>query len=245
MEKDTSKIIKLLEDAVYNHPQVLLDLKNKSLLDIIDYMLPYSTGFEIECNSNFSSCEIEDIFEKIPDIMHVSGGDSEVRFRIPNKLKGLICLQNICNLLPDYFTLNKGSGIHYHVDMTDVFDLINLDFVNTHNDYVINELIKWETAKNVTNHNAKCFYNNRGWVNFQPEFKTCEIRIGEMTFDYNVISKRIIDANRIVRHLKNQFNPSEKLKTLELKLQKLNIREDEINILSNYNEIIKTRIIKI
>jgi hypothetical protein len=245
MENDTFKIIKLLEDAVYNHPQALLKLTNKNLLKIVNYMLPYSTGFEIECNSIHDSNKIKEVFSNIPNIMHVSGGDEEVRFRIPSKLNGLICLQEICNLLPDYFTLNEGSGIHYHIDMTDVFDSIDKEFIYKHNDYIINELIKWGTAKDTSSSSAACFLNSRGWVNFQSEFKTCEIRIGEMTFDYNVISKRIIDANRIVKYLKNQITPEAKLAELKLKLKSLNIKEDEINILKNYINVVNNRIIKI
>lgn len=115
--KDKDEILIKLEEMIYTCPQVLLKFtdKNPRLLEYINDYLPYSVGIEIECNSEFSDDDIYEVFSKIPDIMDISGGDYEVRFRIPNGLKGLICLYNICIELPKYFTLNKGSGRVCHL----------------------------------------------------------------------------------------------------------------------------------
>ena len=241
-----NKEIKLLEEAIYKFPQVLANLKSESAINFVNSYLPYSTGFEIECNA-LPSFNQKD-FQSIDNLMDFSGGDGEVRFIIPNGIKGLICLYNICEKLLTNCSLNMCSGIHYHIDMTDkAHEVFNIDFINKHNDYIINELKKWNTAKEI-NSNTKCFLDSRGWVNFQSGFKTMEIRIGEMSFDYNVIVTRIIDGNRIAKYIKGQTSSFEKLKNVQKQLKTFSDEAkkeiESLNLLS-YREIIKNRIIKI
>ena len=239
-------VIDKLEKIIYNYPLSLNNLKNEYLIEQASSYLPYSVGFEIECNSKYTDNKISEVFSKIPDIMDVSGGNYEVRFRIPKGIKGMICLYNICLKLPQYFTLNIGSGIHYHIDFTDFPEAFNHDFIKKHNDYIIKELIKWKTALDTKSVNAKCYLNTRGWVQFQSGFKTMEVRIGEMTFDYTTIIKRMIDCNRIAKEIKGDINYEEKLNKLRNKLKQLN--EEEIMEELNYElfrETVKTRTIKI
>lgn len=248
MEKNTSNFIIKLEEIIYKFPSILCKIDDPLVIEFINTYLPYSTGFEIECNQlheynkNFNAH-----FLTIPNILHVDCSGNEQRFRIPNGIKGLICLHDICNTLVQVSSLNMGSGIHYHIDMTDVFDNhINKEFIKKHNDYIINELIKWDTAKDTKSSSAQCFYDARGWVNFQPDFKTCEIRIGEMSFDYEVIVKRIIDANRIVRYLKNIINSvNPKLDELKKQLKLLDVDENVLLKISEMNKIINKRTQKI
>lgn len=191
-------IDKDLEDYLYN-PLILLTIKDESIINRVNKLLPYSTGFEIECskseffkNSNFTI---------IPNILDVSCDNGEQRYRIPNGIPGLICLFNICNQLKIDSLLNFGSGIHYHIDTTDCFkDLVKTATENQ--DWILNELDTW---------NYKGDYNKRGinpfgnWLKFNS-LETFEFRIGEMSFDYKVLVNRIIHANNIVKRLKDQIN---------------------------------------
>lgn len=233
---------------IYTCPQVLLKFtdKNPKLLEYINDYLPYSVGIEIECNSDYRNNIIYDIFSKITDIMDISGGDNEVRFRIPNGLKGLICLYNICLELPKYFTLNEGSGIHYHTDLTKYWNLINVTSIAENNDWIIEELKTWNTAKDYNNF-CYCRLDSRCWCQFQSEFKTMEVRIGEMTFDYSIIAKRAIHCNSIVRKLVKE-NKKEYLITIKDRLSQLNNELLELEQERDLNkdiQIMKNRIIKI
>lgn len=239
----------MLKEAIFQFPSTLKGINNPLATDLINYYLPYSTGFEVECNS-LDTFNIND-FNKIDNIMEVECDFNEKRFRIPNGLNGLICLYDICDALIDNCSLNMGSGIHYHIDMTDVWDKgVNKEFVDKVNDYIIGQLTKWETAKVIDNY-AKCRYNDRAWVNFQPDFKTCEIRIGEMTFSYQEILKRIIDANRIVRNVKSvliKIPDANRIEKLEAQLAELSKIEEDRSIIPSQEimqNITNNRIIKI
>jgi hypothetical protein len=246
-----NKAIELLEEAVYKFPQALKSIKDNKIIEFIDNYLPYSTGFEIECNilnENIKEDIIKKVFGKIDNILDVNGADGEVRFRIPKGVKGILCLDDICTLLPHWFSLNMGSGIHYHIDMTDIYSEITDDFISNNDKWIIDELIKWETAKKL-DHNAHCS-RNRGWVRYANEHKTLEIRIGEMSFDYQVIIKRIIDSNRIVRQLKSKILGVETIQSLDEQLKVLKIKESSLEKLSistfnEYKKIINSRSINL
>ncbi len=190
----------LIEDCIYNNPLALLVFKDKESRDYIDSFLPYSTGFEVECN-RLPVYSVQD-FKNIPNILNTNDyEENEQRFRIPSGLAGILCVYNITVQLKRNCSLNMGSGIHYHVDMTECFGLMNNDsFIKKNNNWIIQDLIKWETAKKI-DENAKCS-TSRAWVRYADEHRTLEVRIGEMSFEYDVIIKRIIDCNRIVKQLK-------------------------------------------
>ena len=181
-----------------NTSLVLIILPNE-IISSIDKFLPYSTGFEIECNQ-LDSFDLKN-FKMIPDIMHIDCDSSEQRFRIPNGTKGLICLYNICEQLRTSCSLNPKSGIHYHIDFTDCFDKITKSSIAKNSAWILDELDKWNTAD--PSYNRQCQLDSRCWVQFQSQFKTMEVRIGEMSFDYKVLVERIIDCNRIAKKLKD------------------------------------------
>lgn len=194
------EIKELIEDAIYSNPLVLLTVQDESLLQLINDYLPYSIGIEIECpKSNDFNLSA---FTSIPDIMDVNITSGEQRFRIPNGLAGLVCLFNICEQLKINSELNPESGHHYHIDMTNGFDQLTNEYVKANADWMLKELDSWGyTGK----------YNTRtielsmsaNWVRFQPSFKTAEFRIGNMTFDYSIIVKRLIHACQIIKRLKS------------------------------------------
>lgn len=206
---DKNKLQELVETA----PVVLLALKDKKIIDEINNMLPYSTGFEIECGVNHTEFN-KDNFDVIPDIMEVDTriSSGEQRFRIPNGFKGIICLYNLCEQLKNNLLLNYGSGIHYHVDCTGCFnqDLVGITMLNQ--SWILEELSSWDykgtyNSKGINCSNVTgCDFNlNTGnWLRFN-HLRTMEFRIGEMSFDYKVLIRRILHCNSIVKRVKDKL----------------------------------------
>ena len=215
-----------LEEVIRKSPLTLLALRNEDSLKIIQEFLPYSVGIEIECTRK-DSYNIE-VFKSIPNIMSVQGDSHEERFRIPHGIKGLLCLYCISEQLKNNNLLNLGSGIHYHIDMTDSFDLINQTFLYRHKDYILSELDKWSYVGTYNIRDITLDFGAK-WVKFQNCFKTAEIRIGEMTFDYEVLVDRIIDACRIIKTLKVDLLGEEKVESNFNNTLDLDINFDEIN----------------
>lgn len=218
---DTEENINI--DTILKTIPLALDVEDKIVQKLALFYFPYSVGFEIETMTS----DIR-IFDEIPYLMENKSSVSELRFRIPNGIKGIQCLFNISIYLKKYTELNPDSGIHYHVDCTDVYDLFTFDFINKQSKYILTELDKWE-YKGTYNPRLCVFSGNRNWVRFKNSTKTIEIRIGEMTFDYELLFERIRHCNEIVKTLKDALL---------------------IPVVSKYdkhkaNEIVSNRIIKI
>jgi len=179
-----------------------LDANDLLVQKVGDYFLPFSTGFEIECNKGEDFNDQN--FKNIPNIIEVLCDTSEQRFRIPNGILGLQCLYNISIQLKKNSLLNPLSGIHYHIDFTDAYEYLTSDMIEFNKSWMLEELDEW---------NYVSFYNSRNinfntchnWVRFQGIFKTLEFRIGEMTFDYSLLFKRIVHANFIVQEFKEKI----------------------------------------
>ena len=144
------------------------------------------------------------IFKAIPDIMDVSNDSCEQRYRIPNGIRGIICLYYICFQLKSNSLLNPLSSIHYHVDCTDCWGSIESLIQNNTNyqDYILSELDTWLEGDKADNRQIGDWFKLNG-------LKTIEFRLGEMTFDYDRILKRVIHCNRIVKHFKDILINSE------------------------------------
>ena len=166
------------------------------------YYLPFSTGFEIECDMipDFD----KSIFTNIPHIMEADVNSYiEQRFRIPNGLNGIKCLFHISENMKKFAYPNELSGIHYHIDCTDWFDNLTPTILKDNKDYILTELDKWD-YKGSYNRRDVSFDTSHAWMRRQTEFKTLEIRCGEMTFDYHLLFKRITHANEIVKTIKSE-----------------------------------------
>lgn len=194
---DTEENISI--DTILKTIPLALDVEDKIVQKLALFYFPYSVGFEIETMTS----DIR-IFDEIPYLMENKSSVSELRFRIPNGIKGIQCLFNISIYLKKYTELNPDSGIHYHVDCTDVYDLFTFDFINKQSEYILTELDKWE-YKGTYNPRLCVFSGNRNWVRFKDTLKTMEIRIGEMTFDYELLFERIRHCNEIVKTLKDNL----------------------------------------
>lgn len=226
-----------LEEAIKKFPLSLLAIKDKETLEIIDSYLPFSVGIEIECDNKKSFNE--QIFKNIPNIIEVNCSSNEKRFRIPNGLKGMVCLFEITKLLKKECLLNPLSGIHYHIDMTDVFHFIDTTIIENNKNYILEELDTWEYKGTYNKRDVKL--NVRCWVRFDSYKKTCEFRIGEMTFDYELIFKRILHCTDIIKKFRKLIKGNEydlKLMKLKRELDNIKIKETEIQPLIIQNRVI-------
>jgi len=207
---------KMVKDCVRHNPLPLLAIKDEKLLKIAKSSLKYDTGIEIECSQGEEY--LSKYFRNIPNILQVSNDSEEQRYRIPNGINGLVCLYTLCETLKKYSLLNPASGIHYHIDCTDMSEnnwefltaiLYRQKSLNKLN-WILNSLSSW---------NYKGTYNvwkvstNKTVVRIHEEYKTIEFRIGEMSFDYEVLVKRIIHCQNIVHKLKqNLMSPAYRTK---------------------------------
>jgi hypothetical protein len=191
----------------------VLDVSDPDVIEAGDFYLPYSTGFEIECHQ----AEHYDVscFTEIPNIMEVNNDSSEQRYRIPSGIKGLICLYHIAYQL-QLNNIHTDSGIHYHVDCTDLANfkenkyyqqdrnesLYSMKYLKKYEDLILSELDSWRYPGT---YNTRQFASGGSWVRMNISFNTLEFRIGEMTFDYKVLLRRIVHLNAIMRYVKNQL----------------------------------------
>lgn len=230
----------VIEDAVYNNPQLLLALDNAEEIGLL--YLPYSTGIELECfkkeTYNLAA------FEAIPNIMAVNVDDSEQRYRIPNGIKGLVCLYNLCETLTEHSLLNRGSGLHYHVDFTDKPQLINSEYLDRHKEWILEELETWNYRG--TFNTKDVYIDSRAWVrfcsgNYSKEKITMEVRIGEMSFSYSILAKRIIHCNKIAQKIK--LNGDNHINLMKLKAI---LEKNKNQSKSDYeiNKIVNNRVVK-
>lgn len=253
VQENVTDNFKKIEDMIYSYPLPLLNIKSKVILEAIDEFLPYSCGMEFECFMNDESFHKE-IFERIPDIMEVIVDPSEQRYRIPKGLKGMVCLYNICEQMKIHSALDLRSSNHYHFDFTDIFinditfkygDAIcndNNSIINKENrNYILKELETWETATDLT--------KQENWIRFFNPLGTLEIRIGEPTFDYDIIIKRLIQGCKISKYIKDIYNATyEEKRLIRLNQELQNLSEEDKKVISPVNEIkmqLKSRINKI
>lgn len=194
--------LKEIEELVIRAPLLLTSIKDKNIISLIeDNYLSFSIGLEFETFVK-DSYKME-IFENIPGLIRTSIDSEEQRYRIPSGINGLICLYLLCREIKNHCELDTESAIHYHIDMSQIFkDVVYKNqesFIHDNKEWILNEFDTW--GKDVDNYNRRIAVNNRCWINFQSQFNTMEVRIGEMTFDYEIIIKRILHCCAIVRQI--------------------------------------------
>ena len=124
-------------DILKTVPLVIQE-NNIDAIKVSDYCLPYSVGIEFECIQN-EHFNIEE-FKSIPNILDVNVDTGEQRFRIPAGLNGIKTLYKISEALKQNSLLNPLSGIHYHVDCTDIYDKFNNHIVWGATAMMLNEI---------------------------------------------------------------------------------------------------------
>jgi uncharacterized protein YeeX (DUF496 family) len=257
--KDIEENIKQIKGLVYTNPLALLLLDNEDEINYVNNLLPYSTGFEIECSKG--SYYNENNFRTIPLILDVQNGSSEQRYRIPAGINGFLCLYFICVQLKINSSLNLDSGIHYHIDC---HDIPNFQKFGEEIDKEFSEEIKLNILAELENWNYKGDYNKKrigitdnlksSWI-VTNTLRTIEFRIGEMSFDYTVLVNRIIHANDIARRMKGlskqKINPPRFLnfnKQIFLDyLKKIPLQSNKIVLekVVNPKKLINSRVIKL
>lgn len=237
-EKDIGNYLVLIEKCIYNNPLPLLQIKHEGLLNLIDSYLPYSIGMEFECVKS-RNYDINH-FKNIPDIMAIDVDSSEQRYRIPPGLKGLVVLWKVCEALKINSIVDLESSNHYHFDFTDLTPDERGILATKENKNLINEeLKKWNTALN---------YNHiSNWTRFFNSLGTLEIRIGEPTFEYSKIVKRLIDGCRISKMLKSQVvksleNYNSLIAKIDANLKSLDMPDISFDVIES---VVKNRVIKI
>jgi hypothetical protein len=222
--------LSILERGVRENPLSFNNITDPNVIAVLDSFLPRSIGIEIECDKK-DNYNIES-FKSIPDIVHIQVDDGEQRYRIPAGIKGLICLYRVCQQLKINSLLNKGSGIHFHVDMTDSFELLNPRNVAENENWILTELDTWKYPGHY-NHRHIAFPGGHNWIRFQHGFKTAEFRICEMSFEYEVLVNRFIHGCKIIEKLVRAVKGhkleilQERLKELDAELLKTDSTEDE------------------
>lgn len=211
---------KVVRELVHTNPLPLLAIKDKTLIRYANSLLPYSIGIEIECSSKpeFINDSLRKHIAKrdIPYIIEVNFDSYEQRFRIPSGIKGFICLYHISEFLKKYCEMNMGSGNHYHVDMTDmpIWSRREQSSVQDREEAIIRETLitmekGWILKTLKKEWDYKGTYNK--WdvetdmakvLSFNTGHMTAEFRLGEMTFDYALLTKRILNCTNIVHNLK-------------------------------------------
>lgn len=193
---------KTIDAYVRKNPLVFLGMANDEVVLLkASEAVKLSVGFEIECSSkkDIDIAQVTKEFKNIPYILDADANEySEQRFRIPTGINGLLCLYFITTKLKKYYELNLGSGIHYHIDLQSSENREKVDdllFYTTYDSrWILEELDKWNYQGTYNKRNISCSKGN--W--FVVRSRTIEIRIGEMTFDYELLVERIIHCNKIV-----------------------------------------------
>lgn len=185
---------------------------------IVEELLPFTIGFEIEgfLGSNFN---IEE-FKSIIDIKDVSFDSEEQRFRIGKSIKGLKTLLIITNKLKLYCLENKGSGIHYHLDFYNYDKFYNnTNLLENYKSFILSELENWNYSGSFNNRNFTI--GGHSWARLNNSFKTIEFRIGEMTFDYFLILKRILHLSCIVKKINEDFELEQEKELKEITVEEI------------------------
>lgn len=222
------KAFKMVKSMVKTCPLPLLAIKDEKLIQLAESMLPYSVGMEFEIRT--SNIKLKDVMFHIPNLLSYDKEEFEVKFRIPSGIKGLICLWQISTYLTQNCQLNMSSGIHYHINFTDIcsgstgHDLFRYEFtrgvydtnniIRRNDKWIMDALEHWNYRGGF---NAKTCSLQKTAVRFHSSYKTMEVRIGEMTFDYELLVKRIINCQNIAKRLKKILSEDdlEKSKAVE------------------------------
>lgn len=213
----------MIKDAVRQCPLSLVNIQGHSYVNNI---LPYSTGIEMSIETRFLFKESTyehfkykptgafycESIEKEFNLIDCYCDTHEFKFRIKPGIQGMISLYNMCEFLKQYAIFNPSdkAGNHYHIDCSEIDRFWEFSSLSTYMDniWALDSLKSW---------NYKGSYNpyvitgrKSGVISFREKFSTIEFRLGESSFDYSLIIKRIIHAQNIVKKFKKQYYIADK-----------------------------------
>lgn len=213
-------------DCIINSPFKINILKssctNRKYHDkIINSILPYKIGIEIECCDSLSISLRKNHDEMTKMLNCVSYNDDEnagkdyfCEHRLCfNGHKQIIALYNICSLLQKHCSINLNAGNHYHFDMPELRTLSNKDtdriiaILTTKLD-AIDAICEYKGS-----YNKKSVSESQSahtWIRLQSHsFNTIEIRIAAPTFDYKKIVTELILISEVIREVRQEMKFNE------------------------------------
>lgn len=211
-------------NIILNSPQRIPILKqscsNRKYHDkVINSILPFKIGVEIECYESLSLKINKNHPEIIKQLNCVDYSDDctdsnnfcEHRICF-NGHKQVVSLYNLCLLLQKNCTINTTTGIHYHFDMPEIKQFNGYKDKNKIKlvELLTNELNNINTILNYKGdyNRKKVGIENKGtWVNIRSNyFNTIEIRTAGPSFDYTHIISEIIELSKIIQKIRTKMN---------------------------------------
>lgn len=214
------KPYKMVREAVKKFPLPLLDIKDPKIRNYANSLLPTTVGMEISIYCLYQDSLYNAITEakNFFEVIDLSEG-REPKICLKKGIDGFIGLWELCKILKEHGELNPIAGIHYHV-----FHEQKIESDKDH--WYSDSKMSAKILKALDTWNYKGSYNSRSvsfegkdhcWVNLNRrllESYTAEFRIGEMTFDYKLLVKRILNCTNIISSLKSSPKKETKLPKL-------------------------------
>jgi hypothetical protein len=199
---------KILRGCVFHNPLGISCLPPK-LQGIAANYLNRSVGLEVECemlneDSMYLIAYQKDRVELEHRLVHMNTGHCEQKFRIGVGEKGLVDLYHVSEFLKKWYGLNISSGIHYHVDCTSNYRQIRFNMLSNPEieKMMLKELKTWDYTGHFNRPEiVGTGHKEHVWACLRERFNTIEYRIGEMTFEYSLLIKRVLHAVSITNRV--------------------------------------------
>ena len=193
-----------------------------NLVRYINSIFTRDIGIEIEAilKDEYSIFDFHEAWNNANLVCSENSDSDEIRIRLNfynNSIsKCLIDLYLGLEIIKKYYKLNILSGIHYHVDCPEIFLNCNLyGYFNTVSDqhkWVFKALSSWNYDEVKGSNARQISIDKWSQVRIHRCYKTLEYRIGEMTFDYSLILKRIVHVTNITNKIVRIYDNDDKRK---------------------------------
>jgi hypothetical protein len=188
--------------------------------EVGNIILPRSFGMEIETETP-EPTRLKTYLETLEGMLVIPDDyKHEMRFRFPTGLEGIRLLYKVSNGLRKFSSENTDASIHYHIDFTDTFSLVNDTHIDYIKDWVLTELDSWNYQRTYNARNVN--RSKSAWLKFHSGHKTLEFRIGNCVFDFDKMLKEVEHASYIAEVIRAYvFNDSETIDNHNKKVSKL------------------------
>ena len=115
--------------------------------------------------------------------------------------------------------------------------LIDDDLIDINKQWMLAEIDEWNYKGKYNKRNFE--FNKSSWIRAHGIYSTLEYRIGEMTFDYKLIVKRIIHCQSITERFNTAISYGKELQELQRKIIKEHVCDVDIE------QLINSRVIKL
>lgn len=189
---------------------------------MINSMLPVDTGFEFESYGRVA-IPSESVYILCRNInavdisCHLDGDDGghENKVRIRAGVDGAITLWKFLNLLKERTRFNDKGCIHYHVGIRDFYTYIpsQVRYGNSNTtewakfqrliEPILQELDTWGYQEEISGSQRRRISECKwSYVRIHPGHYTAEFRIGEPSYDYQTVMKRVIHIHQLVKKMR-------------------------------------------